>query len=45
MKRGLRELETKLNNTSRASDGSIKFVTGVSEDPEAFLGKDWKLDI
>ena len=45
VKKGLRELEATLNNTARTSDGNIKFVSGVNEDPESFIGKGWKLDI
>ena len=45
IKKGLRELENTLNNTSRSSDGNLKFVSGVDEDPEAFIGKGWDLDI
>ena len=45
VKKGLRELENTLNNTSRSSDGNLKFVSGVEEDPEAFIGKGWDLDI
>ena len=44
VKKGLRELEHTLNNTSRTSDGNLKFVSGVSDDPESFIGK-WDLDI
>ena len=44
VKKGLRELEHTLNNTSRSSDGNLKFVSGVSEDPESFIGK-WDIDI
>lgn len=43
--KGLRELENTLNNTARTSDGSLKFTSGVDEDPESFIGKGWKLDI
>ena len=45
VKKGLRELENTLNNTARSSDGNLKFVSGVDEDPEAFIGKGWDLDI
>lgn len=45
MKKGLRELENTLNNTSRDSDGNLKFASGVSDDPEAFIGKGWNIDI
>ena len=44
VKKGLRELEHTLNNTSRNSDGSYKFVSGVSDDSEASPGK-WDLDV
>ena len=44
VKKGLRELEHTLNNTSRNSDGNLKFVSGVSDDPESFIGK-WDVDI
>ena len=40
----LRELEHTLSNTSRTSNGSLKFVTGVEEDPESFIGKGYSLD-
>ena len=45
VKKGLRELEHTLNNTSRTSDGNLKFVSGVEDDPESFIGKDWDLDV
>ena len=45
VKKGLRELEHTLNNTSRSSDGNLKFVSGVSDDPESFIGTKWDLDI
>lgn len=45
VKRGLRELENTLNNTARTSDGNLKFVSGVDEDPESFIGKGWSLDV
>lgn len=44
-KKGLRELEHTLNNTARNSDGSLRFTSGVNEDPESFIGKGWDLDI
>lgn len=43
VKKGFRELENTLNNTTRNSDGSLRFVSGV--DPESFIGKGWNLDI
>ena len=45
VKKGLRELENTLNNTARTSDGNLKYVSGVEEDPESFIGKGWKLDV
>lgn len=45
VKKGLRELENTLNNTARTSDGNLKFVSGVDEDPESFIGKGWKIDV
>ena len=44
MKKGLKELEQTLNNTRRASDGSLKMVTSQRDDPESFLTKGMKLD-
>lgn len=43
LKKGLRELEHTLNNTSRNSDGSFKFISGVG-DPDSKSSK-WDLDI
>lgn len=45
VKKGLRELENTLNNTARTSDGSLRYASGVDEDPESFIGKGWKLDV
>lgn len=45
VKNGLRDLEHTLNNTARTSDGNLKFVSGVDEDPESFIGKGWNLDV
>lgn len=45
VKKGLRELEHKLNNTSRSTSGSLKMVTKASEDPESFITKGIMLDI
>lgn len=44
VKNGLRDLEHAINNTARNSDGNLKFVSGVDEDPESFIGKGWKID-
>lgn len=45
VKKGLKELEHTLNNTARTSDGNLKFVSGIDEDPESFIGKGWEIDI
>lgn len=45
VKKGLRELETTINNTSRTSDGNLKFMSGVEDDPDSYIGKGWKLDV
>lgn len=45
VKKGLRELENTLSNISRDSDGNLKFVSGVEDDPESFIGKDWNIDV
>lgn len=45
VKKGLKELEHTLNNTARTSDGNLRFVSGVDEDPESFIGKGWEIDI
>lgn len=44
VKKGLRELEHTLNNTTRTSDGNLVFVSGVNEDSESKFSK-WDLDI
>lgn len=43
-KKGLRELEQKLQNTRRNSDGSLKLVTTQKEDPESFI-RSFDLDV
>ena len=44
MKKGIRELEHVINNTSRTSDGNLKFAN-YGHDDDSYLGKGWKLDI
>nr|DAY45775.1 MAG TPA: hypothetical protein [Crassvirales sp.] len=44
VKKGLKELEVTLSNTSRTSDGSLKFATDIG-DSESFIGKGWNLDL
>lgn len=41
VKKGIRDLENIINNTSRTSDGSLNFVSGV--DSNSFIGKGWKI--
>ena len=43
VRKGMRELEHTLNGTKRNADGSLKMVTSVKDDPESFLGSDFKL--
>ena len=43
--KGLRDLEHTLNNTARTSDGNLKFASGINDDPESFIGKNWDLDV
>ena len=42
--KGLKELEHTLNNTARNSDGTLKFTSGVSTDPESAFSR-FTLDI
>lgn len=45
VKKSLRELEDTINNTTRTSDGSLRYVGGTQEDPESLIERGWKLDI
>lgn len=45
VKKSLRELENTINNTARTSDGNLKFVTGISEDPSSIISKGFSIDI
>lgn len=46
VKKGFKDLERKLSNSSGSFDGKLNFASGVStDDKESFLGKNWKLDI
>ena len=45
MRKGLRDLEKTLNNTSRSKDGNLKMITNQMEDPDSFIGKGMKLDL
>lgn len=44
VRKGLKELEHTLNNTSRDQNGNLRMVTSRKEDPNSYLGKDFKLD-
>lgn len=46
MKKGFSELEHTLNNTTRNSDGTLKFISGESADDDSgYIGKGLKLDL
>ena len=45
VRKGLRELEQTLNNTSRNTNGSLRMVTSAKDDPESFISKGLMLDI
>lgn len=42
VKRGLKDLESRINNTSRDSSGNLQYTSGV-EDTETYIGKGVKL--
>ena len=44
VKKGLRELENTLNNTTRSFDGNLQFVSGVGADPESKTSS-WDIDV
>ena len=45
VKQSLRELEHKLSSTTRTSTGNPRYVGGVEEDTESYIGKGWDLDV
>lgn len=46
LQKGFRNLESKINNTSRDSAGNLRFTSGVGgEDGDVYLGKGLKLNI
>lgn len=45
VKQSLRELEHKLSSTARNSPGNPRYVGGVEEDTESYIGKGWDLDV
>lgn len=45
VKQSLRELEHKLSSTARNSAGNPRYVGGVEEDTESYIGKGWDLDV
>ena len=45
VKQSLRELEHKLSSTARTSTGNPRYVGGVEEDTESYIGKGWDLDV
>ena len=42
--KGMRELESALNSTSRTSSGALKFITNTNDDPESSF-KGWDIDV
>lgn len=45
VKQSLRELEHKLSNTRRNSSGNPRYVGGIEEDTESYIGNGWDLDV
>lgn len=45
VKKGIRDLEHTINNTSRTSDGNLKYASSIDDDPEVSIGKGWDLDV
>ena len=45
VKKGLKDLEQKINTTKRDSNGGLRLVTNQREDPDSFIGRGFKLDI
>lgn len=45
VRQSLRELEHKLSSTARNSTGNPRYVGGVEEDAESYIGKGWDLDV
>ena len=45
VKKGLRELENVINNTSRTSDGNLNFIGGIDDDPDSYIGQGWQIDV
>lgn len=45
MKKGMKDLEQVLTGTRRNSDGSLKLVSSVDDDPDSFIGKGFKLSL
>jgi hypothetical protein len=43
VKKGLRELESTINSTSRTSDGNLRFTSGVGDDLES-SARGWDFD-
>ena len=45
VKKGLRELETKIRSTSSSTSGNLKFANGGYNDKESIFSKNFKIDI
>lgn len=45
MKKGIKNLENTINNSSRNPDGSLRFASGVGDDNDSYIGKGWTIDV
>lgn len=45
VKQSLRELEHKLSSSSRSSSGNPRYVGGIEEDNESYIGNGWTPDV
>ncbi len=43
--KGIKNLQSALNNTSRNSNGDLKFVTNYKSDPNSYSGNGWMADV
>lgn len=43
VKKGMKELENALNNTSRNNDGSLKFTGGSKKESDSYFGDGWDI--
>jgi hypothetical protein len=45
VKKGMSNLERLINTTSRTANGDLKLTTSAKEDPDSYIGGDWKIFI